>query len=95
MSMRPVNLSLDDESYEVWQGFRLGSRSRYIRAILKDARQVQEADYKKEEAMAELVKTRKAIMELVRCLDMNGVPERWDRGVRDYYVNIAKGVDTK
>tara|TARA_Y100000296_G_C5143188_1_gene242244 strand:+ start:893 stop:1168 length:276 start_codon:yes stop_codon:yes gene_type:complete len=91
--MRPVNLSLDDESYKIWQGFRLGTRSKFIRAVLKDARSVQEADYQKEEALAELVKARKAIKELINCVDMKGVPIQWNNGVRDYYEKISKGGD--
>ena len=37
MGTHIVNLSLDDEAYEIWQTFPRGTRSRCIRAVLKDA----------------------------------------------------------
>ena len=37
MGTHIVNLSLDDEAYEIWKLFPRGTRSRCIRDVLKDA----------------------------------------------------------
>jgi len=44
MGTHIVNLSLDDEAYEIWGRFPRGTRSRCIRAVLKDSRRVLELE---------------------------------------------------
>ena len=42
MGTHIVNLSLDDEAFEIWGHFPRGTRSRYIRSVLKDADKIRE-----------------------------------------------------
>jgi len=42
MGTHIVNLSLDEEAYEIWKTFPRGTRSRCIRAVLKDAQAAHE-----------------------------------------------------
>ncbi len=89
MSMRPVNLSLDDESHAVWITFERGTRSKYIRAVLKDARNLQAADMDKEQALKELAECKKAIRALTRMVDANARTINWEKRDRNYYRELG------
>ena len=58
---RIVTLSLDEESYAIWAGFRRGTRSRFIRTALKRAKGIEE-DFFEAEVLAERVQKLEAAL---------------------------------